>query len=814
MGAKRTAPLAIVLFLLLFWGILPAVVGQGPEGHLVVATDYELFGTSDLRGGGHVTWTLTGAKAADFRAKILDLFDGYPSIPRGFRFNGTATNGNRDGRLDATEGVEYTNLLEQWLEANGRGTAAQYLEMYPFDLREKSTDGPTGFARSTSGLAGTDGNTTADVEIRFLFQANITTTDGRVPLATRSLVDGLYDIFSYQAAQSPTLATSGSYPGPWPFLPEGGWHVVTVGGVPAFWPGNDTTGQYDDNVDATSRTSADPPLAAIFPTFSYDSFDFRYASRAWASFNYTGSLAAGDSLRLQCAHPPLYTDWTNLSFGTGPSLPPAGSGTWPNATVDLSALLGERVRLRWHFQSDAAGTGPGVFIRNFTVHAPAAYVGQVVESDTHYLIGTLSFSDPAVVSGGVHLIRTPGGEILTYGATWDASAAPGDAIYFRTFEIPENPQILFGIMIAATYAISRLQEDAYEQYREAHPSVYRPGVHRSKWLHRAGKVAMGVLILFYFVPTALWVVGLRVVVSGIVYWFLALTLSLLLGFGTRAYYRQHLEEAPPPVVGEEAPVVQKIVLPAPPPGEAPAVVGHCTHCLREVREGDTTYQCTCGALYHVSCAAGLMRCSNCRKPIATTVIRDRKQVSLRCESCGELETVLEGTDPRATTCANCGGRLRHLDEGKRYLIVASNPAIAFAWMKDLTKGGKPALCMTPAAPERLRLEFGVKNVPIVQISSRGAGAVDPRKLDPAGLRAILPLAREGKGGVILYDGLDQVITEASLGDVIRFLRKANDMAFVHGVTVIARLTPGRLTEDEVKRLNAEFDEYLDLSAQL
>src|SRR3972149_5744245 len=141
MGAKRTAPLALVLFLLLFWGILPAVVGQGPEGHLVVATDYELFGTSDLRGGGHVTWTLTGAKAADFRAKILDLFDGYPSIPRGFRFNGTATNGNRAGRLDATEGVEYTNLLEQWLPARGRGTAAQYLAMYPFDLREKSTDG-------------------------------------------------------------------------------------------------------------------------------------------------------------------------------------------------------------------------------------------------------------------------------------------------------------------------------------------------------------------------------------------------------------------------------------------------------------------------------------------------------------------------------------------------------------------------------------------------------------------------------------------------------------------------------------------------
>jgi len=50
--------------------------------------------------------------------------------------------------------------------------------------------------------------------------------------------------------------------------------------------------------------------------------------------------------------------------------------------------------------------------------------------------------------------------------------------------------------------------------------------------------------------------------------------------------------------------------------------------------------------------------------------------------------------------------------------------------------------------------------------------------------------------------------------VIGFLRKANDMAFVHGLTVIARISPGVLADEGLKRLNAEFDEYLDLSAQL
>src|SRR3989442_5849360 len=122
--------------------------------------------------------------------------------------------------------------------------------------------------------------------------------------------------------------------------------------------------------------------------------------------------------------------------------------------------------------------------------------------------------------------------------------------------------------------------------------------------------------------------------------------------------------------------------------------------------------------------------------------------------------------------------------------------------------------MTSAAAERMRLEFGVKDVPVVQVSSHGADAIDPKELDPVGLRSILQVTRERKGGVVLYDGLDQIISESSLAEVIRFLRKANDMAFVHGMTVIARISPGVLADAELRRLNAEFDEFIDLSSEV
>src|SRR5439155_1082370 len=185
----------------------------------------------------------------------------------------------------------------------------------------------------------------------------------------------------------------------------------------------------------------------------------------------------------------------------------------------------------------------------------------------------------------------------------------------------------------------------------------------------------------------------------------------------------------------------------------------CPHCQREILAADPTYRCTCGTMYHLSCAASLTQCPNCRTPITVDADRTTTDVSMRCESCGELQTVPQGTDPRVAPCSNCSEFLRHLDEGKRYLVVAGNPSIGFAWLRDLTKLGRPAICMTSAAAERMRLEFGVKDVPVVQVSSHGADAIDPKELDPVGLRSILQVTRERKSEVVqdsCDDEVDQV----------------------------------------------------------
>src|SRR2546428_4745326 len=205
MGSARPAALAVIAFLLIFWSVFTPAVGQNPAGHMLVSTDYELFGTSDLNGGGHVTWTLTGAKAADLRARIVDMFDTYGQIPRGFPFAGPAGAANADGTLQPLEGVRYTDQLENVLEDSGRGTIVQYMQLLRFDLRENAADSSVGFERSTSGLANTNASSPGDVEIRFLFEANTTTRSARVSLPTAAFAEALYRGFHYEAVQSPSI---------------------------------------------------------------------------------------------------------------------------------------------------------------------------------------------------------------------------------------------------------------------------------------------------------------------------------------------------------------------------------------------------------------------------------------------------------------------------------------------------------------------------------------------------------------------------------------------------------------------------------
>ena len=59
---------------------------EAQTGSLRVASDLQMIGIGGLGGGGHVTWTLTGDEANILRTKVLQMFDEYPAMPKGFAY--------------------------------------------------------------------------------------------------------------------------------------------------------------------------------------------------------------------------------------------------------------------------------------------------------------------------------------------------------------------------------------------------------------------------------------------------------------------------------------------------------------------------------------------------------------------------------------------------------------------------------------------------------------------------------------------------------------------------------------------------------
>src|SRR5207245_1819440 len=147
-----------------------------------------------------------------------------------------------------------------------------------------------------------------------------------------------------------------------------------------------------------------------------------------------------------------------------------------------------------------------------------------------------------------------------YSSSRNTSAFPSETIRYASFDAVENPQILFAVMLVGAYAISRQQHDAYVRYRQSYPATYRLAVHKAKWLHRLGAISIGLLVLFYFVPTATWIVGIRVFVSGFAYWVLSIAFAVLMGFGTRAYYSGQVARAAAAENEETHMVVKKVAI--------------------------------------------------------------------------------------------------------------------------------------------------------------------------------------------------------------------------------------------------------------
>jgi hypothetical protein len=806
-------------------------------GRLVVDTDYEVYGLGNLDGGGHLTWTLYDQQAGHLRSKIVTFFENYTSIPPGFNCNNTLIANTPDGEISADEGLDYTNMLEHYLEnscAGGWGLTDRYLRISAADKLE--TQFPVD--RSSEGLVGSTAADTTKLQIRFIFNANTTDGSMRFPLAEPNLADALHKVFDLDY-RSTFHKEAGGGDFLRPFNSVQGWHttfvglqkVLTVSSVASPLAANNTFAHWGFANSAANSSEARPAFASGL-NFSKDYFDLRYAepdpAATYAEIEYVGYTAeAGDRLRLQVAtNAPRFDNWVNVNNEAG--FPYFNNTTWPTDwtqpwptirfPLDMYAgqagQLGQAVRFRLNFTSDASNIpAPGFFIRSFRLRGDSSYHGLVEFNTVTYSVSSSSFSGFDISRGSANMIRTPAGDILLFSISYDkegygtAATSPSDSIYFSTFDFFENAQITFALIVVAAYLTSYFQHRYFLQFKGAHPIRYRPAAAKIGWLHWVGRICIILLILFYFFPGIFTFAAPSLLISGAAMWGLGITFTLGCALGSKFVYMRQAKYIPPEFEegagAAEAP---------PPPGE-PAPTRFCSDCLEIIESPANAYTCECGKVYHKLCASELLACPECNRTI-TVQLPKEKTITVQCPTCREVQQVREGADLARTKCTHCDTVLRALDEGLNYLVIDKDPGTSYSWLLGMVRRERPTLCMTTTFPEKVVKEYRLEGVDMYWLSDTNPGSktLDPKRLEFEVIRALSNFAKSFKGGAILLDGFEYLVVENGFDKAFKFVKKVNDLCSVHRTTFIVPITPGALGPDELTMLRKEFDRVEELVA--
>jgi len=821
--------LLAVLALLVAPSLMPFARAQ-MAGRLVVDTDYEVYGLGNLDGGGHLTWTLFDEQASHLRMKIVTFFENYTTMPPGFNCENTVVANTPNEEIDADEGLDYTNMLEHYLEnscTGGWGLTDRYLRISAADKVEAQFP----VERSTEGLVGSTAADTTKLQIRFIFNANTTGGSMRFPLAEPNLADAVHKVFDLDYRSTFYRETSG---GDFlrPFNSVQGWHttfvglqkVLTTSYVASPLAANNSLAHWGFVNNAANSSEARPAFASG-ANFSKDYFDLRYAepdaAATYAEFEYVGYTAEnGDRLHLQVAtNAPLFNNWANVNNEAGfpyfnNSWPTDWTQPWPTVRFPLDMYAGLAVRFRLNFTSDANSfPAPGFFIRDFRLRGDSIYHGLVEFNTVTYSVSSSSFAGFDISKGSANMIRTPAGDILLFSISYDkegygpTAKTPSDSIYFSTFDFFENAQITFALVVVTAYLIAYYQHRYFTQFKGAHPIRYRPAAAKIGWLHWVGRICIILLILFYFFPGVFTFAAPSLLISGAVMWGLGIALTLSCALGSKFIYLRQAKYIPPEY--EEAAGMAE---PPPPPG-GPAPTQFCADCLEVIESPANAYKCECGKVYHKLCASELAECPECHRRIIVQLPKE-KLITVQCPTCREVQQVKEGADLARTKCTHCDTVLRALDEGLNYLVIDKDPSTSYSWLLGMVRREKPTLCMTTTFPEKVVKEYRMEGVEMYWLSDTNPGprTLDPKRLEFEVIRALSNFAKSHKGGAILLDGLEYLVVENGFDKAFKFIKKVNDLCGVHGTTFIVPITPGALGPDELMMLRKEFDRVEEMVA--
>jgi hypothetical protein len=417
---------------------------------------------------------------------------------------------------------------------------------------------------------------------------------------------------------------------------------------------------------------------------------------------------------------------------------------------------------------------------------------------TSFVLG--SFTDPDSEGGGFFSVRLPTGSVLWYSYEGDVGPAvrPRDSITYRGFSVMENQILGFLLVLIGGIIIMTIPGRNFDKFEKLHPKKYRKHARPLMSVRVLAYILTAVIGVLYFLP---FLFGLLAHDLLFYVWYLYFLVPLaVIGehfFAKIMYGRAAL------TIPDESIIEMKQAVVEPEEGAGEMV---CRVCFRPIEAGLELFQSTCGATMHVDCAEKAQTC-----PVCGEMLFPQRTRSIECRACGETFIYTGSDDAYSIQCTKCGMFQEEIDPGKNYLVVAPDPKNAFMMVRAVSLGERPTMVLTSQFPGKLRSDYDLGEMEIKWFSDSETDIdnLNPKDLEGDVMEAVSTFLMTTKKAGLLLEGLGALIEANGFDKVLSFVKKLNDLASIHGSTVILALDKRNLTEKQYEAISEAFDEIHD-----
>jgi hypothetical protein len=219
------------------------------------------------------------------------------------------------------------------------------------------------------------------------------------------------------------------------------------------------------------------------------------------------------------------------------------------------------------------------------------------------------------------------------------------------------------------------------------------------------------------------------------------------------------------------------------------------------------YECVCGFIMHMACAERSQACPQCGEILFPEHTR-----SVECRACGESFLTSGEEDPFTLQCTRCGAFQEEVKPSVNYLVVDIDPTRGYNMLKSMGLSGRPSMVLTSEFPGKIRDEFDLGDDFDVKWLTESTGDIDSvniKDLEGDAMETVSTFLMTTKRSGLLVDGLEQVMTDNGFDAALAFVKRINDLAAIHGASVILWLDKERFTDDQYKAISDEFEEIHD-----